>query len=220
LIHLKNQTKNVALVLKESVEDDVEVEIQMQDKQVQNENQIHEIKDETEEREIIQTLIKMNRILIICCILFMVLSCSDNKIQYGAIQTVGDAWEKDEIVQFDIPGMDTAQAYNVYLNLRNNHHYPYNNIYLIVGLEYPNGKQDVDTLQYRMAYPNGEWMGDGIGSTKENLLWYKENFQFLEEGSYKISIQQAVRKNGQLEGDAELKGITDVGFSIERIQNE
>lgn len=150
----------------------------------------------------------------------MILSCSDNKILYGDIQSVGDSWKDKEIIQFNIPKMDTVQSFNLYLNLRNNHHYPYNNIYLIVGLEYPNGKQDVDTLQYRMAYPNGEWMGDGIGSIKESLLWYKENFRFSEEGNYQLTIQQAVRKNGQIEGDTELMGITDVGFSIERIQNK
>lgn len=150
----------------------------------------------------------------------MIFSCSDNKIVYGDIQTVGDAWEKGEVVYFDIPQVDTLQSYNVFLNLRNNHHYPYNNIYLIVGLEYPNGKQEVDTLQYRMAYPNGEWMGEGIGSLKESLLWYKEDFRFSEDGSYKLSIQQAVRKNGEVEGDAELIGITDVGFRIERTQNK
>ena len=122
MIRLKT-SQNVALVLKENAEDDVETKIQMQDKQVQIERQIQEIEDETKGKEIIQILIKMNRILLFCCILFMVLSCSDNKIQYGAIQSVGDAWEKDEIVQFDIPEMDTVQAYNVYLNLRNNHHY-------------------------------------------------------------------------------------------------
>jgi len=71
-----------------------------------------------------------------------------------------------------------------------------------------------------MAYPNGEWMGEGIGSIKENVLWYKENFKFEEEGKYKLSIEQAVRKNGQIDGDAKLKGITDVGFSIERANNE
>ena len=162
----------------------------------------------------------MHRVLLFCCILFTAFSCSDNKIVYGDIQSVGEAWGKEEVMHFDIPEMDTLQSYNIYLNLRNNHHYPYNNIYLIVGLEYPNGKQEVDTLQYRMAYPNGEWMGEGIGSLKESLLWYKEDFRFLEEGSYKISIQQAVRKNGEVEGDAALKGITDVGFRIERTQNK
>ncbi len=139
---------------------------------------------------------------------------------YGDIQSVGDAWAKDNVVSFELPELDTLQAYNVYLNLRNNHQYSYNNIFVIVSLEYPNGKQEVDTLEYRMAYPNGEWMGEGIGSIKENVLWYKENFKFEEEGKYKLSIEQAVRKNGQIDGDAKLKGITDVGFSIERANNE
>lgn len=162
----------------------------------------------------------MYRVLLLCCISFITFSCSDNKIVYGDIQTVGDGWKKDEIIYFDIPKLDTLELYNVFLNLRNNHRYPYSNIYLIVGLEYPNGKQEVDTLQYRMAYPNGEWMGEGIGSLKESLLWYKENFRFLEEGQYKLSIQQAVRKNGEVEGDTELKGITDVGFRIEHTKNK
>lgn len=131
------------------------------------------------------------------------------------MQSVGDTWEKEEVIRFELPELDTVQSYNVYLNLRNNHHYPYSNIYLIVNLEYPHGKQIVDTLQYRMAYPNGDWMGEGIGSIKENLLWYKENFQFSEKGKYTLSIEQAVRKNGEVEGDTVLKGITDVGYRIE-----
>lgn len=162
----------------------------------------------------------MHKTLLLCCILIMTFACSENKTVYGDIQSVGDAWAKDNVVSFELPELDTLQAYNVYLNLRNNHQYSYNNIFVIVSLEYPNGKQEVDTLEYRMAYPNGEWMGEGIGSIKENVLWYKENFKFEEEGKYKLSIEQAVRKNGQIDGDAKLKGITDVGFSIERANNE
>src|SRR5690554_969272 len=192
----------------------------MQNDLIQRKTRIQEIEDEVEAREIIQNPIKMHRVLLLCCILSMTFSCSDNKIVHGDIKTVGDAWKKEEVVYFDIPPLDTLQSYNVFLNLRNSHQYPYNNIYLIVGLEYPNGKQEVDTLQYRMAYPNGEWMGEGIGSLKENLFWYKEDFRFTEEGSYKLSIQQAVRKNGEVEGDPALEGITDVGFRIEHTQNK
>lgn len=134
--------------------------------------------------------------------------------------TIGGSWNQTKVVQFELPELDTLQPYNVYLNLRNNHHYPYNNIFLIVHLEYPNGMQEVDTLEYRMAYPNGEWMGEGIGSIKESVLWYKEAFQFSEKGKYTLSVQQAVRKNGEVDGVTELKGITDVGYQIEYAQKE
>jgi len=149
-----------------------------------------------------------------------IFACSENKTAYGDIKSVGEAWDKDEVVSFEIPELDSIASYNVYLQLRNSHAYPYNNIFLIVNLEYPNGKQEIDTLEYRMAFPNGEWMGEGIGGIKENLLWYKENFKFTESGNYKLSIEQAVRKNGQLKGDSELIGITDVGFRIDYTQNK
>lgn len=150
----------------------------------------------------------------------MFAACSDREILDGGMQSLGDGWKKDEVVRFELAELDSLQSYDLYLNLRNNHNYAYNNIYLIVNLEYPNGMQEVDTLQYRMAYPNGEWMGEGIGSVKENLLWYKEGFQFLEKGNYTLSIEQAVRKNGEVDGDVDLKGITDVGYRIEYAEKE
>lgn len=147
-------------------------------------------------------------------------ACSDHKIVHGEVQSVGETWGKGEVVSFDIPELDSLQTYNVFLQLRNTNDYAYNNIFMIVSLDYPNGKQEIDTLEYRMAYPNGEWMGEGIGNIKDNLLWYKENFRFIEKGEYRLSIEQAVRKNGRLEGDAELVGITDIGYRIEHTQNE
>ena len=58
-------------------------------------------------------------------------------------------------------------------------------------------------------------MGEGIGSIKENKLWFKENIRFTEEGNYNITITQAVRNIGEVDGVSQLPGITDVGISIE-----
>jgi hypothetical protein len=37
-------------------------------------------------------------------------------------------------------------------------------------------------------------------------------------GAYKVHIKQAVRQTGKVSGVKELKGITDVGFRIEKIE--
>ena len=71
-----------------------------------------------------------------------------------------------------------------------------------------------------MTTPRGEWLGTGFSEIKENKLWYKEQYRFNEEGEYKVSIEHAIRKNGDTNGVAELKGITDVGFRIEKNTNE
>ena len=49
-------------------------------------------------------------------------------------------------------------------------------------------------------------------------LWYKgfnNPFKFLEKGEYKIIINHAMRKRGKVKGLQLLKGVLDVGFTIE-----
>jgi gliding motility-associated lipoprotein GldH len=113
---------------------------------------------------------------------------------------------------------DSIQPYNLFINLRNNNNYKFSNLFLIAELGYPNGKTLVDTLEYQMAKPSGEFLGTGAFSLKENKLWYKgfnEPFVFSELGNYQIKISQAMRQNGSVEGVKLLDGITDVGFRIE-----
>ncbi len=87
-------------------------------------------------------------------------------------------------------------------------------------MNFPHGKTVTDTLEYRMANPDGTWLGEGIGSIKENKFWYKEDVSFFEDGVYTISIAQAVRNNGEVDGVTNLAGITDVGFSLEEALQE
>ena len=76
----------------------------------------------------------------------------------------------------------------------------------------------MDTLEYEMTDQSGRFLGDGLSEKKENKLFYKEGNIFPNSGNYKLSIQQAMRRNGSVEGIQELKGITDVGFRIEKIK--
>ena len=152
--------------------------------------------------------------------LIVVLASCTNDIVVSESKSLPGYWDKEEQLEFQIPQLDTLKKYNIFLNLRNTNDYPFNNLFLIVSMEFPHGKTLVDTLEYRMAHPNGEWMGEGIGNVKENKLWYKENVSFFEQGNYNITITHAVRNNGEVEGVSRLQGITDVGYSIEEANQE
>lgn len=128
-------------------------------------------------------------------------------------------WGQDEVVEFKLPQMDSLKNYNLFVNIRNTNDYKYNNIFLIVSINFPYGKTVTDTLEYRMANPDGSWMGEGVGNVKENKLWYKENVRFFEDGNYSVTIEQAMRNNGAVEGVLKLEGVTDVGLSIEEATN-
>ena len=155
--------------------------------------------------------IKNNTLFILVSILFI--SCDEKRV-FDEYKSVGNAWHKDSIVTFNLPELDSTKRYNLFINLRANNAYKFNNLFLIVALEMPNGFTKVDTLEYQMADPDGTLLGDGFSDIKESKLFYKENVRFRSK--YKVSIKQAVRENGKVPGVKALDGITEVGFRIEK----
>ncbi|MBP7181677.1 MAG: gliding motility lipoprotein GldH [Flavobacterium sp.] len=155
--------------------------------------------------------IKNSTLFILVSILFI--SCDEKRV-FDEYKSVGNAWHKDSIVTFNLPELDSTKRYNLFVNLRATNAYKFNNLFLIVALEMPNGFTKVDTLEYQMADPDGTLLGDGFSDIKESKLFYKENVRFRSK--YKVSIKQAVRENGKVPGVKALDGITEVGFRIEK----
>ncbi len=145
-------------------------------------------------------------------------SCDSSQV-FDEYKTVSDSWHKDNTITFNITPPDTLKSYNLFINIRNTSDFKYSNLFLVVEMNFPNGKAIKDTLEYIMAKPNGEFLGTGFSDIKENKLWYKEGIVFEESGVYKVNIQHAMRENGSVKGIANLEGITDVGFRIEKIIN-
>ncbi|MDO1502250.1 gliding motility lipoprotein GldH [Winogradskyella maritima] len=160
---------------------------------------------------------RTNQFLVVLVTLLAFSSCDSNRV-YDEYQSLPKGWDKNEIIRFQVKDLDTSSSHNLFINVRTNNDYKYNNLFLIAELSYPNGKTITDTLEYKMAAPNGELLGKGFTDVKESKLWYKgheEPFQFIEEGEYAISIEQAMRKSGDVSGVDTLEGITEVGFRIE-----
>lgn len=145
----------------------------------------------------------------------MVLLSCGNPSTFDEYVAIGSAWNEQTEAQFAFEAPDTTNQYNMFIQLRNNRNYPFSNIFLIVKTEAPNATIVVDTLEYAMTKPDGTFLGTGFSDLKENKLFFREKVRFEQLGTYKISIQQAVRKIGAIEGVGDLEGITDVGFKIE-----
>lgn len=145
-------------------------------------------------------------------------SCSDSGV-FSSNTSFTNGWSLNDTVQIDLPELDSLTAYDLLLNVRNTNEYPFNNLFLIVEMQFPKGKHLVDTLEYRMANPDGTWIGTGVGSVKDNLLWYKKGVRFFEPGTYTLKIVHAVRNNGNVNGVQRLDGIIDVGLRVETHKN-
>ncbi|MFD0701331.1 gliding motility lipoprotein GldH [Myroides pelagicus] len=146
--------------------------------------------------------------------------CQRNEnIVFDQYQSTNGQWEKKDVKTFVYKVSDTTDTYTMSMNIRANKDYPYNNMYVIFKLYQPNMTVQIDTLQYQMADVNGELLGVGFSDVKESKLAVKEGFVFPESGTYKFTLEHAVRALGEIKGDEYLPGISEVGLSIEKETN-
>jgi len=157
---------------------------------------------------------KIKNSILLLLVALLIISCDKNRV-FDEYKSVGNSWHKDSIVSFDLPQLDQTKNYNLFVTIRDNNDYPFNNIFLIVAMQQPNKKVVIDTLEYEMTEADGSLLGDGFTDVKESKLFYKENVKFNLKGKYKVKIQQANRQTGKISGVTKLEGITDVGFRIE-----
>lgn len=162
------------------------------------------------------------KLMLLFVTIIIVSACEPEETFFELKKTSG-AWHKDSIFQFNFEVSDTITEFDLFIHIKNTEEYKYSNLFIITSLEYPKGKVEVDTLEYKMAYPNGKLMGEGIGSLKNNWLWYKEAKQFSETGTYSFKVRQAMRVYNQTSPLKELNGVEEVGFSYKphkKISNE
>lgn len=155
---------------------------------------------------------KYSLLLLIC----LVVSCTDSLVYSDYHSTSNANWPKDSVMEFQFTNHDTVSGHHLFITVRNDTDYPYSNLFLIANLEFPSGITIRDTLEYKMADPEGNWLGQGSGSLVDNKLWYKENIVFPSSGVYTLTIAHAMRDNGSVDGVDLLPGITDVGVEIEK----
>ena len=163
-----------------------------------------------------KTQTNRNRHFLCGLIVLCFISCDSKREHDSYVSIPNKTWEATNNISFPFIVNDTINKKNLFITLRNNKEYPYSNLFLIAKLEFPNGEKVVDTLEYEMADASGKFLGSGFTDIKESKLFYKEDKIFPVSGKYVVTVSQAMRKNGDVDGIKSLEGITDVGFRIEK----
>ena len=159
-----------------------------------------------------------NRLFIIA-IIAICFSCKD-EVSFSQYNALPMEWHKDSVVKFNFQIKNASSRYNTYINLRIDEEYLFNNLFLIVTLNNPKEELIIDTLEYQMATSQGDLIGKKLINVVENKLTHKEMISFYESVEYEIKIKHAMRSINSSEGLELLKGILDVGYSIEEIKNK
>ena len=113
----------------------------------------------------------------------------------------------NEVVKID----DEHLAYNLYLNLRVTADYRYSNIFVLIHQTGPDHKTTTTRLEFKLANPDGEWLGDGSGNLYSFQIPFWQNYRFPTKGTYTFQIELNMRDNP-------LKEVSDVGLRVEKAQ--
>ena len=122
-----------------------------------------------------------------------------------------EGWHKDSLAMFNVSITDTSANYNIYVNIRNNNRYPYQNFWFFKTQIMPDGTTVNDTIECYLANNRGKWLGSGVGATYEMSVLCEQNVRFEEEGIYQYKITQGMREDV-------LRGIQDVGLQVEKVK--
>ncbi|MFT4800847.1 MAG: gliding motility-associated lipoprotein GldH, partial [Flavobacteriaceae bacterium] len=69
----------------------------------------------------------MPKVFALSFILFLIISCESNS-PFSTNKSLSGVWNKDEVIDFDLPQLDSLKIYNLFVNLRNTNDYKYNNV--------------------------------------------------------------------------------------------
>jgi gliding motility-associated lipoprotein GldH len=119
-------------------------------------------------------------------------------------------WKSNFKPQFAFDITDTMASYQLFLILRHNDRYNYNNIWLNVFIKGPDNKVQKFQVEKLLATNASGWLASGMDDIYEHWLQLTETpIQLKKPGRYIFSFEQIMREDP-------LQNIMDVGFRIEK----
>jgi len=122
------------------------------------------------------------------------IGCGEKPI-FAEKNDLGGSWNYDDKLSFQIEINKLDLSYDLVLSLTYGQDFGYQNIYVKIITQYPNGKEDEDILSLNLTNGQGIFLGDCSSSKCEIDLLLQEKFKFNQEGKHVITILQ----NGRVE---------------------
>lgn len=135
-------------------------------------------------------------------------SCIDNAVVDSNREIEGRNWSYSQKVRIPVTIDYVSKGYNIYMNLRHTADYKYSNIFVLIHESGPGMKRTTERKEFRLAYPDGEWLGSGSGNFYTYQLPFRRNFHFAAKGTYLFEFEQNMRDNP-------LREVCNIGLRVE-----
>ncbi|MDB5207113.1 MAG: gldH [Flavisolibacter sp.] len=147
--------------------------------------------------------------LIACSLWFS--SCNTIDLYEKVVAVPKHQWQSSYKPQFTFTIKDTTVPYQLYLVVRHNNKYRYNNIWVNLYAKGPVDSVQKFSLELPLAGKEG-WLGSGMDDVFDHRIAFTlapEKFSFSKPGDYTFSLEQIMR-------DDPLTDVMNVGIRIEK----
>lgn len=142
-------------------------------------------------------------------------SCTTIDLYEKSVSIPRHSWKSSFKPSFAFSIKDTSSPYKLFIVLRHNDKYSFNNIYINLHVRRPD-TDTVNTAQYDLTLASNEkgWLASGMDDIYEHRISLTTDDQpvyFRKPGNYFFTIEQIMREDP-------LNNVLDVGLRIEKKQ--
>ena len=147
--------------------------------------------------------------LVACSLWLAAFSCTTIDLYEKSVAIPGHSWKSDFKPSFTFTIKDTTSTYQLFLILRHNDKYNYNNIYITLSARLP-GIDSTRKIRKDLALATDDkgWLAEGMDDIYEHRIKLGDPEQ-LKAGNYTFTIEQIMREDP-------LKNVLNVGLRIEK----
>lgn len=148
---------------------------------------------------------------LIACTLWFLPSCTTTDLYEKVVPVPGHQWQSSFKPEFMFNIKDTGAPYQLYLIVRHNNQYKYNNVWVNLYAKSPADTARKFTLELPLANKEG-WLGTGMDDLYEHRIAFvldPRKFAFNRSGDYTFTLEQIMREDP-------LANVMNVGLRLEK----
>jgi len=120
-------------------------------------------------------------------------------------------WKSTDKPSFDFAIADTNALYNIYVVVRHDDAYHYNNLWLNIIMQAPASKPETQQVELTLANNTKGWLGTGMDDVFDHRIRITSAPIKLKKGNYHFTLQHTMREDP-------LPFVLSVGIRVEKVQ--
>jgi gliding motility-associated lipoprotein GldH len=145
--------------------------------------------------------------LVLVLLTLWLASCTNIDLYEKNVTVPGFKWKSSFRPEFTFTIKDTSSPYQLFLVLRHNEKYNYNNIWINLYSQPPGDSMHKAAFELQLATAE-KWLASGMDDVYEHRIKLTDQ-QYLRAGVYHFRVEQIMREDP-------LENVMDVGLRVEK----